>query len=212
VLLAIVLSLVYGAFAQISGPALAQRDRLTEQQELRLLLRMIADDVQSAQWLEQYRERGDLYRTGIVAETRPEGSERFTRIAFHATRPARFHRSVEPLSDPDLHEIGYFVTLSEDRSQLVLMRREDFYLDNDLDEGGVEVELADHIQAFLIEFLPPDADPDALEPDWLDRWNSPNQPQNARMPLAVRITLGRTDASGRPLAESIELNMPMSLK
>jgi hypothetical protein len=212
VLLAIVLALVYGAFAQISGPALAQRDRLTEQQELRLLLRMIADDVQAAQWLARFREKSDQSRTGIVAETRPEGSTRFTRISFHAARPARFHRTVEPLRDPELHEIGYFVTLSEDRSQLVLKRREDFYLDDDLEEGGVEVELADHIQQFLIEFQPPGADPDALQPDWEDRWNSPNQPEAARMPLAVRITLERTDASGRPLGESIELNLPMSLK
>jgi len=35
-LLALVLSLVYGAFGQISSAALQQRDELTEQQDLRL--------------------------------------------------------------------------------------------------------------------------------------------------------------------------------
>jgi len=211
-LLGLVLTLVYGAFAQTSGPALAERDRLNEQQDLRLLLRMIVDDVQAAQWLARYRERGDQYLTGIIAETRPEGSKRFTRISFHAARPARFYRNVQPLADPDLHEVGYFVTLSEDRTQLVLKRREDFYLDDDLEEGGVEVELADHIQEFLIEFLAPGADPNALRPDWLDRWNSPNQPDAARMPLAVRVTVERTSAAGRALKESMEFNMPMSVK
>ncbi len=211
-LLGLVLTLVYGAFAQISGPAVAQRDRLNEQQDLRLLLRMVSDDLQSAQWLERFWAKGIQFRTGIVAELRSEGGKDFTIISFHAARPARFFRTVDPLHDPDLHEVGYFVELSEDRTQLVLKRREDFYLDDDLEHGGVSVQLADHIQTFLVEFLPGTADPNASEQPWQARWDSPNQPEAARMPLAMRLTIARTSPSGPVLTESIEFNLPASLK
>jgi prepilin-type N-terminal cleavage/methylation domain-containing protein len=211
-LLGLVLTLVYGAFAQISGPALAERDRLTEQQELRLLTRMISDDLQAAQWLERYWAKGPNFRTGIVAELHAEGAQEFTTIAFHAARPARFYRSVDPASDPNLHEVGYSVEPSEDHTQLVLMRREDFYVDDDLEHGGVSVQVADHIKTFRVDFLAPEADLEAAETPWEPRWDSPSRPEATRMPLAMRLTIERTDATGRDVSESIEFNLPTSLK
>ena len=211
-LLSLLLTLVYGAFAQVSGPALALRDRLTEQQELRLLLRMVADDLRSAQWLERFAAKGTQPHTGIVARMRLEGGKQFTEISFHAARPARFHRGLDPTLDPRLHEVGYAVQLSEDRSRLELVRREDFYLDEDLEHGGLTVALADRIQEFRVQFLPPDADPDAAVQPWQDEWDSPSRPENARMPLAIRLTIGRADAAGGSLSESIDVNLPASLK
>ena len=211
-LLGLVLTLVYGAFAQISGPAVAQRDRLNEQQDLRLLLRMVADDLQSAQWLDRFWAKGIQFRTGVVAELRSQGGKDFTTVAFHTARPARFFRTVDPAHDPDLHEVGYSIEPSEDRTQLVLMRREDFYLDDDIERGGVPVQVADHIQTFLVEFLPESADLNASEQPWQARWDSPNQPEPARMPVAMRVSIGRTSASGQVLTESIEFNLPASLR
>ncbi|HEX9842013.1 MAG TPA: prepilin-type N-terminal cleavage/methylation domain-containing protein [bacterium] len=212
VLLGLVMTLVYGAFGQISGPALALRDQLTEQQELRLLTRMIADDLQAAQWLDRFWSKGVQFHTGIVADTRLEGSKEFTRISLHTARPARFHRGLDPLQDPGLHEVGYSVETGEGDSQLVLVRREDFYLDDDLEDGGVTVELANHITEFRVQFLPIDADPNAIETPWEDRWDAPSRPENSHMPVAIRLTVGRTDPAGRMLSESIEFNLPASLK
>ena len=212
VLLGLVMTLVYGAFGQISGPALTLRDRLTEQQELRLLTRMIADDLQAAQWLDRYWNKGVQFRTGIVADTRLEGGKDFTRISFHTARPARFFRGLDPLQDPGLHEVGYEVQPGEESGQLVLMRREDFYVDDDLQSGGVTVELADHITQFRVQFLPVEADPNAFETPWEDRWDAPSRQDNSRMPVAIRLTVGRMDTAGRELTESIEFNLPASLK
>jgi prepilin-type N-terminal cleavage/methylation domain-containing protein len=211
-LLGLVLTLVYGAFAQISGPAVDQRNRLNEQQDLRLLLRMMADDLQAAQWLDRFWAKGIQYRTGIIAETRTESGKEFTRISFHTARPARFFRTVDATHDPDLHEVGYSVELSEDRSQLVLMRREDFYLDDDLEHGGVSVQLADHIQKFLVEFLPTATDERTSDQPWETRWDSPNRPESSRMPVALRLTIARTGIGDRLFSESIEFNLPASLK
>ncbi len=210
-LLSLVLALVFGAFAQISGRAVELRDALTEQQELRLLTRIVADDLRSAQWLDRFWAKGVGYATGIVADTVFEDGREFTRIRFHAARPARFHRSIEPEQDPGLHELGYWVRRSQDDGDtLELMRREDFYLDDDMDDGGISVVLADRIEHFLVEFLPADAT-GAVE-TWQTRWDSPNQNDAGRMPGAIRLTLGRTDAAGTSLRETVEINLQESLK
>ncbi|MCH9044795.1 MAG: prepilin-type N-terminal cleavage/methylation domain-containing protein [SAR324 cluster bacterium] len=210
-LLSLVLALVFGAFAQISGRAVELRDALTEQQELRLLTRIVADDLRSAQWLKRFYDKGVGYATGIVADTVFEDGREFTRIRFHAARPARFHRSIEPEQDPGLHELAYWVRRSQDGGDtLELMRREDFYLDDDMDDGGISVVLADRIEHFLIEFLPADA-AGAVE-TWQTRWDAPNQTNAGRMPGAIRLTLGRTDAAGTSLRETIEINLQASLK
>ncbi len=212
-LLSLVLALLFGAFAQISGRAVELRDALTEQQELRLLTRMVADDLRSAQWLKRFWEKGVGYPTGIVADTVFEDGRQFTRIHFHAARPARFHRSIEPEQDPGLHELGYWVRRSQDDDDtLELMRREDFYLDDDMDDGGISVVLADRIEHFLVEFLPAEAAGAVAVETWQTRWDAPNQSAAGRMPGAIRLTLGRTDAAGKSLRETIEINLQESLK
>lgn len=218
-LLALVMTLVYAAFEQISGPALAQRDELTEHQELRLLVRMIADDLQSAQWLARYAEKGPQYRSGIVAAREFQESKEFSRVAMHTAGPARFHRGFNPARDPRLHEVGYFVRLSEDRSALELVRREDFYLDDDLEHDGLEVVLTQGVETFRVEFLPPGAETGrsvgigpGTQETWEESWDSPNRPAASRMPLAIRVTVARKGTRDKAFSESLEFNLSGSLK
>lgn len=215
VILTLVMTLVYSAFGQISGPALRERDALTERQDLRLLVHMVADDLMSAQWLPGFWSKSTdvlKYSTGIIAQPRFEETKEYTSIAFDAERPARFYRSVSPAADPDLHEVGYFVQPNEAHATMELMRREDFYLDDDIEHGGVTVALADHIKTFTVEFLPPDADPNANPPPWQDTWDSTKQPDGKRMPLAIKLTIARTDKAGHTVSETLEFNLPASLK
>ncbi len=210
-LLGLVLSLVYGAFAQISDAALTRRDELTEGQELRLLTRMIADDLAAAQWLQRYWDKGVGHNTGIVGDTSFESGKAFSRLSFHAARPSRFQRGLALHEDPGLHEVGYYVALDEERTRLQLIRREDFYLDDDLREGGLTVVVAEEIEVFRVEYLPPDADPNALEEPWEERWDAPNRPAKTRMPQAIRLTLTRRDAAGRTYSEVLEVNLKHSV-
>lgn len=211
-LLSAVLTLVYGAFAQISGSATRLQDELTERQELRLLVRMISDELASAQWLEHAAGKSRPIRTGIVGETRFVEGDEFSFVSFHAARPTRFHRTVDPAADPGLHEVGYAVERSEEGEALLLVRREDYYIDEDLEAGGLEVVLAEDVETFLVEYLAPGADPNALETPWELRWNSPENAEQARMPVAVRLTVGLTDSAGNTLAETVEFNLPGSLE
>ena len=209
-LLSVVLTLLFGGFFQISNSANRLNERLTQRQELRLLADMIAQELLAAQYLKELAKGGNS--SGIVAETRPVGDGDFTRIDFHAAVPVRYYRQVPPERDPRLHELGYWVELDEDTGDPVLMRREDFYLDDELSAGGESVRMAAGVEAFLVEFLPAEGagSSETLE-QWTDRWDSINAPNNAKMPLAIRLTLSLKVESGNPLSETHVVNLPGSL-
>lgn len=207
VLLSIVLTLVYGGFGQISDGARRMTFDLTEGQELRLLLRMVTDDLQSAQWLKRYFEKGVGFSTGIDADTRFEQDKDFSVISFHAATTTRFFREVSAQSDPGLHEVGYRVLKAEEGETLNLVRREDYYLDNDMKEGGRNVVLAEGIEDFLVEFLPPGSDSDGLEEPWEKRWDSGTRPELSRMPQAIRVTLSRRDGAGKLHKSVVAFNL-----
>lgn len=211
-LLGMVMLLVYGAFGQISTRARELGEELNERQELRLLMRLVSDDLGSAQWLDRFSDKTSNPATGISSDTEFRDGQDFSRIRFHAARPARFHRRLPGGLDPALHEVEYQVRPVEGEKGLELVRREDFYLDDDLTEGGVSVVVAENIVDFLVEFLPPDYDRNAFEEPWQKRWEvDPSVSNQQRMPVAIRLTLGRRAASGKVLREVIEINLQGSL-
>ena len=209
-LLSAMLALLFAAFSQITGGAAAVQRQVDERQRLRLLIGLIADDLSAAQYLPRVAGKAATkVPTGIIAGTEFVQQGRFTRIDLHAGVPARFHRTLLDGQDPGLHEIGYRVRLSEDRTRVELARREDFYLDEDLRDGGIEAPLADQVTAFLIEFLPAggQSSSENLE-NWLDVWNSPEQAKGEEMPVALRVTLRLRTPKGEEIGESIAVNFP----
>ena len=208
VLLSVVLVLVYGGFSQISEGARRQTFDLTEGQELRLLLRLVADDLQSAQWLEYYEKKTDVdVSTGIVADTVFEQGKDFSSLNFHTATATRFFRELPPETDPGLHEVGYTVRKEEEGDRLNLERREDFYIDSDLEHGGRTTVLAEGIEDFLVEFLPPGSDTAGLEEPWQKRWDSNTQPENMRMPQAIQLTISRRDGAGKIHKAVLAINL-----
>ncbi|MDP6093414.1 MAG: prepilin-type N-terminal cleavage/methylation domain-containing protein, partial [SAR324 cluster bacterium] len=55
-LLAIVSAMIYGAFFQVSNSSLKVKASLSQSQELRLLMKMVLDDLQAVQYLEHFVE------------------------------------------------------------------------------------------------------------------------------------------------------------
>jgi prepilin-type N-terminal cleavage/methylation domain-containing protein len=210
-LLAVVLALTYGSFFQLSDAAAGLKAELAEQQELRLLLKLIADDLQAAQYLEGYAANGDR-RSGIVARTHFVGRGEFTEINFHVAAPARFHRQRPPEADPGLHEAGYAVREDLAANTLTLVRREDYYLDPDLETGGVTVVLTRDVETFSIGFLGPAEASNPTQDRWEREWDSQTRPKDARMPRAVRISLGVMGKDGKPLRATLEVNLQSVLK
>lgn len=209
-LLSVVLTLLFGGFFQISNSANRLNERLTQRQELRLLADLIVHELLAAQYLIEQAKGGNS--SGIVAETLRVGDGDFTRIDFHAAVPVRFYRKVPPERDPQLHELGYWVELDEDTGDPVLMRREDFYLDDELSAGGESVRMTAGVEAFLVEFLPAEgASSSETQEQWTDRWDSADAANGEEMPLAIRLTLTLKVDGGNPLSETHVINLPGSL-
>ncbi len=212
VLLGTVFTLLYSSFFQVSSGTELLQEQLTHQQELRLLLKMISDDLQSAQNFTEFK-RDSGAPSGLVAEEESVEGGTFSHIRFHVARPARFFPQVPLERDPEMHEVAYRVESSEqDRELLVLVRREDFFLDDDMDEGGVKAELAERIEIFRVEFLPLARRTEEAEDDWQTEWETAERPPSDPMPMAVRITVGFKDQRGRELTESLEVNLPATFK
>lgn len=205
-LLGVVLSLVYTSFFQISSGSRKMQERLLLQQDIRLLMKMISDDMTSAQWLGQYRGLTANRGTGIVSGKDFLNGENQSRIDFHAAIPARFHRKVNVLADPGLHEVGYRVQEVKEGEGLELVRREDYYLDDEMDEGGVSVALADGITLFKVEYLETASSSTELE-SWSDEWDSTTRPKGKEMPVAIKITLRISSDEDRMVEETLEFNL-----
>ena len=209
VILSLVLTLTYGSFFQISNAAMSLKDDLAGQQELRTLLKLVSDDLQAARYL---KSLGDVSApTGIVSRSRNTAGMEYVAVSFHAAIQARFYRQRPQELDPGLHEVGYTVEEDPVTRAPSLVRREDYYVDDNLLEGGVKVVLSRHIETFSLGFLPP-LDTQGETQTWDREWDSSRRPLTSRMPSAIRISLGIKGKDGRPLRAVLDINLPLSAR
>ncbi len=205
-LLSLVLGVTYSSFAVISSQGSNLRQRLIAHQQSRLLVEMIAADLRAIRWLPHYALK---HESGLRALTQQRNTITFSQLNFHAARPALLHRE-QPHADPRLHEIGYTVEPDDQLQNFRLIRREDYYLDDNLQEGGRTFTLTKRLRGFQVEFL------QAVNSPWRKDWHSSNQPQQ-RMPLAIRFTLTlapEDDSLADPQAlevYQIEINLPIEI-
>ena len=81
VLRGLVMSLLYGAFLQISNSSIQVKSTLNTRQELRLLMKIVLDDLQSVQYLKHFssavQSKSLRRETGLIAERKlgPENTE-----------------------------------------------------------------------------------------------------------------------------------------
>ena len=98
-LLSLIMTLIYGAFFQITTFSKQVIASMQGRQELRLLMKIVLDDLQAIRFMEKLIARNGLsssepaFQTGIVSETESGGgpdSEDISFIHFHAAIPSRF--------------------------------------------------------------------------------------------------------------------------
>ncbi|MCC7405612.1 MAG: prepilin-type N-terminal cleavage/methylation domain-containing protein [Bdellovibrionales bacterium] len=91
----------------------------------------------------------------------------------------------------DQGEVGYF--LKDCRSRFnkkaksqCLWRRLDPIIDDDVEKGGTETVLLEHVERFELRYLGP-----GKEEDWVKQWKTDkgDESQNSKFPYAVEITL-----------------------
>lgn len=214
-LLGVLLTLTYGAMFQITGNSQILTQEFSEDQELRLLVRMISQDLQAIRYLREFaREQGNTakYASGLIARSEFVVRGDFSRLSFHAAMPARQHRQRSERADPLLHEVGYQVQEDRASGSLVLVRREDYYLNDDIESGGVTAVLARDVEEFKVECLLPVQAPGQTLEEWGTDWDSGKQKPDARLPRAMRVTLGQLGKNGRHLKETLEVNLESVLR
>jgi prepilin-type N-terminal cleavage/methylation domain-containing protein len=104
----------------------------------------------------------------------------------------------------DLCEIGYF--LQEADRETVLVRREDFYLDDDPAKGGVYMRLCRRVKAFELRFLAGDEADSGGSP--AEEWDAEKE---KALPFAVkvRLVIDRSAKEGDETEKVFEAVVPL---
>jgi len=182
---AIVVAASAGVFTAIHKGARKARVRAELAHVGRVVLSMMARDIQS---LWAFEANKDEIIVAVKGEA-PVGEDREANVArdelhFVTKSPA------EPLG-ADLVEMSYFVHEDPETGRLALLRRWQAPPDEDITLGGAYETLTDSVISLAFAFY------DGNE--WLDEWDSVSV-----MPLAVRVTVGLIDElTGEPLMMSV---------
>ena len=116
-LLGLVMSVLYAAFFQISNSSLKVQSTLDARQELRLLMKIVLDDLQTLRYLKYFADSDQSEtqqrETGLIAERNlgPENPDtgqikEVTSIDFQTSIKSRFFPE-ENSRDPELHEVSF---------------------------------------------------------------------------------------------------------
>lgn len=158
-LLFVVLTTVYQSFRiHIRG---MERGRAVQRETFtaRLILDMMAKDLQSAYWEEgtQAVEGQKEVETSesevprfFVVQSMSEADRSTDRIAFLSMGPSWRPRQTK---SPLVHEVEYRLMMDDETERWVLVRREDITPDSDLLSGGVQWILAEDVQGFEVECM-----------------------------------------------------------
>ncbi len=227
-LLSTILALLYNAFFQISDSTREVTGSLESEQELRLLMKIVLDDLQAVQYLDRLvahndAEEGKYYHTGIFSKRIAGPAEKPVNfIRFHTAIPTRFFpRAIELKKDPQLHEVEYYLHFDAFAQKWLFKRREDFYVDDDISAGGVEQTLSETVVAFDLQFMEQNIlqANGELREVWVPEWDSREgrcsaTPQPERipcLPLAIRLTMALKRENDL-VSGVMELNLPLSLQ
>ena len=183
-LLGFIMALIYGSFFQISNFTKILTSNLNSREELRLLMKIVLDDLQNVKYLKNFpaseEELASLSQTGIIAE-RKIGSvnsekgeiEEFSILNFHSAIKSSFYPEKKD-SDPEIHEIGYSLEKDSDSEAWNFLRREDFYIDNNIKEGGKTQIISRSVINFDVELLESETElaGGGFIEKWTKSWNS----------------------------------------
>jgi len=225
-LLGLVMSVLYAAFFQISNSSLKVQSTLDARQELRLLIKIVLDDLQKVRYLKHFAEsdqsESQHRETGLIAESNlgPENPdtgqiEEVTGIHFHTSIKSRFFPE-ENSRDPELHEVSYLLQENPNKNTWEFIRREDFYIDNNLREGGKHHVLSEEVTMFELEFLESETAlaEGGFREKWTKVWDSDEKlchdlkvKENFCLPRAVRLTMALKAKGEKTISDTQVINL-----
>ncbi len=225
-LMGLVMSVLYAAFFQVSNSSLKVQSTLDARQELRLLIKIVLDDLQNLRYLKHFADSDQnetqQRETGLIADLNlgPENPdtgqiEEFTSIDFHTAIKSRFFPE-ENSRDPELHEVGYKLQENTNTKKWEFIRREDFYIDKNLREGGKSNVLSEEVTKFEVEFLESETAlaGGGFKERWTKVWNSDERmchdlkiKENFCLPRAVRLTIALKAKGKNTISDTQVINL-----
>ena len=194
-ILSIILTIIYGAFATGTRSINICRGSSEIYQVARLSLDRIAEDISCA-FLPKDIQLEDI-SFGFTGEDRETDSMPRDTLYFISTAHLKFGQG---LRDPGFCEIGYYTETDPETDKVVLFRREDDTVDDEIDNGGIILELAEGIQGLDFKYYDD-------EENELDEWHSED---TKRIPKMVKITLSLEDKDKKILDFSTLVYIEMS--
>ncbi|HMY14761.1 MAG TPA: type II secretion system protein GspJ [Polyangium sp.] len=181
-ILALIGSLIYGAFDGMSRSRKGITQMADRYQQGRSAMARMAREIQTA----FVSKHGDFSSssTMLAQQARKtafigKDNGSFDRLDFTSFA----HKQLGP-HESDQAEIGYFGSRNRDTGATDLVRREDKYLDMEPGKGGVVNVLVEDVERFEIDYLDP------VTKEWVGEWDTTQAAgQPWRLPMQVRITL-----------------------
>ena len=176
-------------------------------QEIRILERIIRNDLQSVVYLENFmkdplNERDDR-KSGIYGLDEMRGDKESDQLHMHVNNRSKFYRSLPFEFDPEIHEVSYTLEEADDGEKILFKRREEFYLDDDISQGERSVihTLSNHVLAFDIKYYK------GSETETLEEWDSSAVEEGNLLPSGLVVTLELQSEDGETVKSELQVNL-----
>ncbi len=202
--------ILMSSFFQFNRQANRMESMLRLGQEVRILERILRNDIQSAVYLYELmkdpQQEMDGRKSGIFGIDETLGSKDGDRLHMHVNAPSRFQRTLLAENDPEIHEVSYFIEES-DEGDFQFIRREEFFVDPEITEGGRSIvhTLSYHIVSFDVKYYK------GAEEEPLDEWDSSENvkagSKNDILPSGVVVSLEIRGDDGESLTSELQVNL-----
>ena len=203
-----VIGLLLNSFSQLRKQNRQINSVLTLRQEMRILEKLLKEDISAAVYLKEFmamaQHAQDGRKSGIVGISENYGDLDADIIHMHLHAKSKFQRTLPFESDPELHEVSYYLDV-EDQNNPQFKRREELYVDSDITEGNRSIThtLSRRVISFDIKYYT------GSQSNEKEEWDS-NINSNL-LPTGLKIAITLKDDKGKTLQSEFQFNVRPSM-
>ena len=184
-MIVVVMAAIYGAYtSNVESIQMARQNSLVYQ-TARVILDRMSRDLESAFLTERLSD--NMPQTGLVGQDLEIDGRPADRVDFTSL-------SHVPLTEDDLPsdlcEIGYHLEKDEEAEDLVIFRRDEAVVDEDILAGGQPQKLSGMVSGLDITY-------EDQEGEVFNAWNTLEGENQGTLPVLVRVTMTLKDEQGR---------------
>lgn len=205
-----IMAVLMNVFFQFKDQTARFESVMALRQESRILEHLLRQDLQAAVYLNEFVKpniRGEVENeSGIISVNETDGDLDADQLHMHVNRRSRFYRGLSPDRDPEIHEVSYFLKINS-KGIKQLLRREQFYIDNDLTDGEPSIThaISDNVIGFDVKFFL------SKRTEPLDEWGTDRIKSMFKeavgIPAGVLVTLKLKNAAGERLESGFQVNL-----